>query len=97
MSDALTIANSALNVQSLTLNVVADNVANAETPGYQEKQVELQPMNPGVSVASVAQTTQSVDLVDQTVSLINARAAYNAALNVVSADKHMTGALLGHV
>lgn len=95
--DAITIAGSALAAQSTNLNVIAGNVANATTPGYTAKQAVFAPMNPGVSVAAVVDTGQSVDLGTAMVNLITARSAYQAALNVVSTANQMTDALLAAV
>jgi flagellar hook protein FlgE len=95
--DALTIAGSALTAQSTNLNVIAGNAANATTPGYTAKQAFFAPMNPGVSVAAVIDTGQSVDLGTAMVNLITARSAYQAALKVVSTANQMTDALLAAV
>ena len=44
MTDALSIAGSALAAQTISLAVTADNVANATTPGYTAKQAQFAPM-----------------------------------------------------
>ncbi|HEX3971982.1 MAG TPA: flagellar basal body protein [Stellaceae bacterium] len=75
----ISIAASALTAQSTQVNVIADNVANAETPDYTEQQAQFVPMHPGVSVSAVIDTGQPVDLATQMVNLINAQLAYQAA------------------
>jgi flagellar basal body rod protein FlgG len=97
MMDALSIAGSALNAQSLTVGVIAGNVANATTPGYTAKQAQLVPMNPGVGVSAVIDTGQGVDLTNEMVNLITAKTAYEAALNVVKTSNETTGKLLATV
>jgi flagellar hook protein FlgE len=94
MSDAISIAGSALAAQTVSLAVTADNVANATTPGFTAKQAQFVPMNPGVSVGAIIDTGQDVDLADQMVNLILAKTAYEAAVNVVRTADQMTGTLL---
>ena len=95
--DALNIAGSALMAQSTNVGVIADNVANARTPDYTAKQAQFVPMNPGVSVGAIVDTGQSVDLTNEMVNLITAKAAYEAALNVVTTTQQMTNKLLAAV
>ena len=94
MIDALSIAGSALAVQTISLAVTADNVANVETPGFMAKQAQLVAMNPGVSVGAIIDTRHSVDLADQMVNLILAKTAYEAAANVFRTADQMTKTLL---
>ena len=95
MTDALSIAGSALQAQQINLGVIANNVANAETPGYKPQQVTLIPMNPGVAVGPIIASTQaSVDIGSELVNLIVAKQAYAAAAKVVSAANQMTQDLL---
>ena len=97
MTDALSIAGSALAVQTISLAVTADNVANATTPGYTAKQAQFVPMNPGVAVGAIVDSGQPVDLTDQMVNLIQAKNAYEAAVNVVRTTNQMTNTLLAAV
>lgn len=97
MIDALSIAGSALMAQSTNVDVIAQNVANATTPGYTAKQAMFVPMNPGVSVGAIVDTGQSVDITNEMVNLVTAKAAYQAALNVVSTTQQMTNTLLAAV
>jgi len=97
MTDVLRIASSALAAQTIRLAVTADNVANATTPDYTEKQAPFVPMNPGVSVGAIVDTGQGVDLTNQMVNLILAKTAYEAAVNVVRTTNQMTSTLLAAV
>jgi flagellar basal body rod protein FlgC len=93
MTDALSIAGSALAAQTISLAVTADNVANATTPGFTAKQAQFVPMNPGVSVGAIVDTGQSVDIADQMVNLILAKTAYQAAASVFRTANQMTNTL----
>ena len=97
MIDALSIASSALNAQAISLAVTADNVANAETPGFTAKQAQLVAMNPGVAVGAIIDSGQSVDLADQMVNLILAKTAYQAAADVFRTADQMTKTLLAAI
>lgn len=97
MTDALSIAGSALAAQTISLAVTADNVANATTPGYTAKQTQFVPMHPGVSVGAIVDTGQPVDLADQMVNLILAKTAYQAAASVFRTSDQMTKTLLAAV
>jgi flagellar hook protein FlgE len=97
MTDAISIAGSALAAQSVNLAVTADNVANATTPGYTAKQATFVPMNPGVAVGPIVDTGQGVDLANQIVNLILAKTAYQAAASVFRTADQMTKTLLAAV
>ena len=97
MTDALRIAGSALAAQTISLAVTADNVANATTPGDTAKQAQFVPMNPGVSVGVIVDTGQGVDLANQMVNLILAKAAYQAAASVFRTANQMSKTLLAAI
>lgn len=97
MTDAISIAGSALAAQSISLAVTADNVANATTPGCTEKQAQFVSMNPGVSVGAIVDTGQGVDLSNQIVNLILAKTAYQAAASVFRTADQMTKTLLASI
>ena len=97
MTDALSIAGSALAAQTISLAVTADNVANATTPGYTAKQAQFVPMNPGVSVGAIVDTGQSVDIANQMVNLILAKTAYQAAASVFRTANQMASTLLAAI
>jgi flagellar hook protein FlgE len=94
MTDALSIAGSALAAQTISLAVTADNVANATTPSYTAKQAQFVPMNPGVSVSAIVDTGQGVDIANQIVNLILAKTAYQAAASVFRTASQMSNTLL---
>jgi flagellar basal body rod protein FlgC len=92
---ALSIASSALAAQSIWTGVIADNVANAMTPGYSPRFAVLVPLNPGVAVSSINTNGESED--DPAVpftDLILARNAYEAALKVFATSAAMSYELL---
>ena len=102
MIDAISIAGSALDAQTISLAVTADNVANATTPGFTAKQAQLVAMNPGVWVGAIINTGQPVDLANQMVNLILAKTAYQAAASRLphrqsddqyAARRHLSGRL----
>jgi flagellar hook-associated protein FlgK len=98
MIDALSIARTALDAQSVNTSVIADNIANANTPNYAPKQVTFIPMNPGVAVGPIIASTQaSVDVGSELINLMVAQQAYEAATKVASASDAMTHALLATI
>ena len=97
MIDAISIAGSAVTAQATNVGVIANNVANAETPGYTAQQPQFVAMNPGVTVGAIVDTGQGVDLTNEMVNLITAKAAYEAALNVVTTTQQMSNTLLAAV
>ncbi|HWE74148.1 MAG TPA: flagellar basal body protein [Stellaceae bacterium] len=76
----ISIAASALTAQTAQVDVIANNVANAQTPNYTAQQAQFVPMHPGVSVGAVIDTGQQVDLGSEMINLIHAKAAYQAAV-----------------
>lgn len=98
MIDAVSIARTALDAQSVNTSVIADNIANAVTPNYQPKQTAMIPMNPGVAVGPImASAEASVDIGNEFVNLIVAKNAYAAVAKVISVSDQMTRALLASV
>ena len=97
MLDALAIAGSALNAQSVAVNVIANNVANAVTPDYTAKAAQLVAMNPGVSVGAIIDTGQGVDLATELVNLKVAQTAYAAAAKIMSTADQMASTLLAAI
>jgi flagellar hook protein FlgE len=93
----LAIAASALVAQSAVVNVAAQNVANALTPGYGAKAASLVSMAPGVKVGAVVDTGQPVDLAGDFVTLMLAATAYRSALKVVSTSEQMSRDLLASI
>lgn len=97
---SLAIAASALIAQGTNVGIIADNVANAETPGYAARSASLVSMNSlsgfgGVKVGAIVTAPQpGVDLVGEFANLMLARTAYEAALKVVSTSSTMSNTLL---
>ncbi|HWE95302.1 MAG TPA: flagellar basal body protein [Tepidisphaeraceae bacterium] len=104
--DLFGIALSGMQAAQTQLNVAANNIANADTPGYQSRRADLVELSTGgVGVAGVtADTTpapqsdgsngSNVDLPSQLVSLQQAKTLYAANAMVVKAADQMTGTLL---
>ncbi len=98
MMDALNIAATALQAQGVNVGVIANNIANADTPGYTPQQTNFIAMNPGVTVGPIiASSSAEVDLSNQLVNLIVAQQAYAAAAKVASASITMTHDLLSAI
>lgn len=98
MIDALSIARTALDAQSINTSVIADNIANANTPNYAPKQVTFIPLNPGVAVGPIVASAQaSVDVASEFVNLLVAKQAYEAATKVVSVSDQMMHDLLAAI
>lgn len=92
---ALPIAASALAAQSIWTGVIADNVANATTPGTTPRFAVLVPLNPRVAVSAIIDDGENED--DPAVpftDLILARNAYEAALKVFATSAAMSYELL---
>ncbi|MDB5329867.1 MAG: Flagella basal body rod protein [Phycisphaerales bacterium] len=104
--DLFGIALSGMQAAQTQLNVAANNIANADTPGYQSRRADLVELSTGgVGVAGVTADTTSapqsdgsngsnVDLASQFVSLQQAKTLYAANAMVVKAADQMTGTLL---
>lgn len=98
MMDALNIAATALQAQGVNVGVIANNVANATTPGYTPQQTNFIAMNPGVTAGPIiASSSAGVDLGNQLVNLIMAQQAYAAAAKVASASITMAHDLLAAI
>jgi flagellar hook protein FlgE len=96
--DAISIASTALNAQSVNMSVIAGNIANAATPDYAPKQATLLPMSPGVAVGPIiASPEASDDVSSDLVSMMFAAQAYAAATKVVSISDQMSQDLLNAV
>lgn len=95
---ALTTAVSALVAQQTNVAVIADNVANWQTPGYAPKEAKLVATDPGVSVGAIARgPVPDVDIGREFVNLMSAWVAYQAALKVVSTSDQVSGELIASV
>ena len=98
MIDPVTIARTALDAQSINTSVIADNIANANTPNYAPKQVTFIPLNPGVAIGAIIASPQaSVDVGSEFMNLMVAKYAYEAATKVISASDQMMHDLLAAI
>jgi flagellar hook protein FlgE len=94
----LAIAASALVAQTTVVNVAAQNIANAVTPGYTAQAAQLVSMNPGVKVGAIVDATSpGVDLATEFVNLILAKTAYQSSLKTVTTSDQMARALIASV
>ncbi len=103
LSSALEIARSGLASETLRVQVAAGNIANASTPDYVQQRVEqtaigntggVRAMVRPVSNANLPVAELNVDLVRETATLIQAKAAYQANLAVIVTVDQMTDSLL---
>ncbi|MGB0682922.1 MAG: flagellar basal body protein [Magnetovibrionaceae bacterium] len=95
----LNIATSALRAQSTAVAVSADNVVNANTPGFQRAEVSFSSVEGGGVQATIDRSTgvqsqllagdQSVDLISETVNQTIARTAYEAAAAVFRTSEEL--------
>lgn len=89
------IAQSGMQVAQVRLDSAANNVANAQTPGYQRQQVQAQAQPQGGVSATVDKLPQSgADLAQDMLDQMSAVQAYKANAQVVKAADRMVGALL---
>jgi flagellar hook-associated protein FlgK len=88
-------ALSGLNAAGAVINTAASNIANADTPGYKARRVELAnaQSGDGVEVAGVTRDG-GVDLANEVVSLRQGQLLYQANAAVVRVGDRLTGTLL---
>ncbi|MEM9358983.1 MAG: flagellar basal body protein [Pseudomonadota bacterium] len=102
LRSAFETARSGLAAEALRFEVAARNIANASTDGYVPQRVEQSSVGSGGTVrADVRTVTNSVsgspprvDLLREATTLVQAKAAYEANLAVISAVDDMTQSLL---
>lgn len=100
LGTAFDIARSGLAAEGLRARVAAQNIANASTPDYVPQQVEQTSLGPHGGVQATVRPVVSpgvgapVDLVKETTTLLQAKAAYEANLAVIVAVDQMTESLL---
>lgn len=101
------IALSGLQAANAQLNATADNIANADTPGYKAQRPDLVELSTGgVAVGGITRNpapgpTQpdgsqgsNVDLANEMVNLTRAKLLYRANAAVLKTADQMTGNLL---
>ena len=95
MNSIRSVALSGLQAAQQQLAAAANNVANADTPGFHRQRVEQQAVPGGGTMTSLAREPQAggslvQDLVDQKMALYS----FKANLQVLRADAQMQNALL---
>ena len=60
--DAIDAAGSALSAERLRLDITAENLANAQTPGYRRKEVALRPAEAGTFGAALERAAKGVQV-----------------------------------
>lgn len=95
MMAALGIALSGMKAASDQMTVIAENVANADTPGYTRRAVELhETPGGGVAVGKAFSTGQPVNVSSELVDMAQTQNAYKASAAVVDAVDSMMQDLL---
>ena len=103
--NTLAIALSGMQAAQTQLNVTAQNIANLQTPGYQEERTDFVELSGGGVSTSVERIPTSssgatgpegsnVDLAQQMVNLSLARQAFRANAEVARVANSLTGTLL---
>ncbi len=107
LMDVLSIGASGMNAAQAQLSVTANNIANADTSGYQAKRVDLVELSGGgVAVGGLTTDTtpgaadadgttgSNVDLAKESINLTREKVLYDANAAVVRAGSHMLGSFL---
>jgi flagellar hook protein FlgE len=95
MSSTSSIALSGMNAARLSLDAAANNIANAQTPGFRREQVRnTVQVDGGVSTAVSPSETQGPALEQDLVAQLQAKNAFLANLAVFRTSDQMAGALL---
>jgi flagellar hook protein FlgE len=93
--DIFTIAASGMRAAQTQANVAANNIANANTPGFKAKSAQLtEAPTGGVSVSAVQQTGHSVDLPTEQANLKRAALMYDANGTVIRVANQMLHSML---
>ena len=89
------ITASALSAQKTRLDIIAQNIANAQTEGYSRRAVQQSPQaQGGVSTQVVAAAQPGPALEADVVSQLQAKNAFLANLAVFKTSNDLAGALL---
>ena len=87
---ALDIAESSMVTQSKKMGVIAENIANVNTPDYQRQSVVLsERLGGGVEVSSVEKTGQPVKLEEEMTDLMSSQRVYQASAAVIKSVDEM--------
>lgn len=98
ISSVISNAFSGMAAQQARMEAIASNVANADTPGYARKSVEMS-TGPGGGVKAVtreapAGANNSVDLASEMIDMIDTRMAYQANVAVMETGMDMWDMLM---
>jgi flagellar hook-associated protein FlgK len=95
MNPLASIASSGMNAARTQLSASANNIANAQTPGYQRQDV-VQQADPagGVSASTVRSSGEQNTLVHDVVQQLQAKNAFLANLAVFRSNTQMMGTLV---
>ena len=107
MSQVFAIALSGMQAASAQVDVAANNIANADTPGYKASRADLLELSTGgVGVAGTSKDStpgpiqpdgkqgSNVDLARESINLTRAQILYSANAAVLKIGSRMTGTLL---
>jgi flagellar hook protein FlgE len=107
MSQVFGIALSGMQAATTQLDVAANNIANADTPGYKASRADLVELSTdGVGVAGISKDPapgplqpdgkegSNVDLAGESINLTRAQILYSANAAVIKIGNRMTGTLL---
>jgi flagellar hook protein FlgE len=99
LSSGYNIAVSGMQAENLQFAAAADNIANADTPGYATERINLQPL-PGGGVETAAEgippadpSVSNGDLGQQMADMMTSSSLYTADAKVVSVESEMDHAL----
>ena len=97
MTSLSSIALSGMNAAQALLDASANNIANANTPGYRRQEVaQSAQAGGGVSTAFTKSNSQGATLETDVVSQLQAKNAFLANLAVFKTSDKLAGALLDH-
>lgn len=102
VSSVLSVAVSGLNASAVRFNVAANNIVNANSEGYQARQVSTVSQSTGETdaasqsggVSTVITTGGSVDLAQEFIQTIFASISYSANAQVIRTAEQTLGQLL---
>jgi len=94
MTDATSIASSALDAYTTKIEVTAHNVANTNTENFKPSQVTQQETQSGGVNAAVRPTDDQVDISREAVEMLSTVNGYKANLQVIKTDTEMTQSML---
>lgn len=94
MNNISTIAGSALQAYTTSLQVTAHNVANLNTEGFTASRATFQENGAGGVSAVVSNTGDAVDISREAINLLSDKNGFKANLNVLKTVDEMTRELL---